>query len=521
MAEWTEIPEGKGLEPGEVRGIRLNGSDLALCRDGDEVYLLENRCPHRGGQLSDGRVLDGRVICPLHGWDFDLKTGVSPYNPDDRVRTCTVRRRAGKVEVDVESVPAMPEGGHRSHYQGKWRRFGDDVEEDYELLHGYAAGGHDVVEAMRTTRPVQGFNEIQFAAGQLARPPRLDAEPVDLQTRLGRSAKRPLELAMPLLVSHMSFGALSAEAKVALATASATAGIAICSGEGGMLPAERAAAGGYILEMASGYFGWTEENIKQADGVEIKIGQASKAGAGGLLPGAKVTAEIAAVRGIEPGTAAHSPARFADLDAPGALGKRVREIREMTDGRPVGIKFAAGDVEADLALALEAGPDCVTIDGRPGGTGAAPLHLKDHVGVPTVFAIDRARAFMEREGVRGLDLVATGGLRTAADYAKALALGADVVAIATAAMIGIGCQQYRVCHTGNCPVGIATQRQDLRARFDVGIAAEMAERLFATVRGQLEDYCRILGRGAAEELAPEDLVTANSEISGHTAVRHA
>ena len=473
MAEWTEIPEGKGLEPGEVRGIRLNGSDLALCRDGDEVYLLENRCPHRGGQLSDGRVLDGRVICPLHGWDFDLKTGVSPYNPDDRVRTCTVRRRAGKVEVDVESVPAMPEGGHRSHYQGKWRRFGDDVEEDYELLHGYAAGGHDGVEAMRTTRPVQGFNEIQFAAGQLARPPRLDAEPVDLQTRLGRSAKRPLELAMPLLVSHMSFGALSAEAKVALATASATAGIAICSGEGGM------------------------------------------------LPGAKVTAEIAAVRGIEPGTAAHSPARFADLDAPGALGKRVREIREMTDGRPVGIKFAAGDVEADLALALEAGPDCVTIDGRPGGTGAAPLHLKDHVGVPTVFAIDRARAFMEREGVRGLDLVATGGLRTAADYAKALALGADVVAIATAAMIGIGCQQYRACHTGNCPVGIATQREDLRARFDVGIAAEMAERLFATVRGQLEDYCRILGRGAAEELAPEDLVTANSEISGHTAVRHA
>ena len=174
---------------------------------------------------------------------------------------------------------------------------------------------------------------------------------------------------MPVLVSHISFGALSREATVALARAGATAAIAIRSGEGGMHPEERAAANSHIFEMASGYFGWSEENITRADAIEIKIGQAAKAGAGGLLPADEVTAEIAAVRAIEPGTAARSPARFTDLDEPGALGRRVREIRDLIDGRPVGIKFAAGDVEADLAVALEADPDWVTVDGRPARGG--------------------------------------------------------------------------------------------------------------------------------------------------------
>ena len=323
---------------------------------------------------------------------------------------------------------------------------------------------------------------------------------------------------MPVLISHMSFGALSAEAKVALAKASAEAGIAICSGEGGLLPAEREHAGTFIFEMASGYFGWTEENIKRADAIEIKIGQAAKAGVGGILPGPKVTAEIAAVRGIVPGTTARSPARFPDIDTPQQLAQRVAEIRRLTDGRPVGIKIAASKLEDDLDAALESNPDWITIDGQPGGTGAAPVHLKDHVGIPTVYAVDRARRFFDRYRVRDTDLIVTGGLRTPADFAKAIAMGADAVAIATTAMMAIGCQQYRACHTGNCPVGIATQRSDLRERFDIDTAAVMAGNFFSVVREQLADYCRILGKRDIHTLAVDDLVTTDSEISDHTGV---
>ena len=185
MADWIEIPEAADLAPNETRAITLNGTDLALCRDGENFYVLENRCPHRGGHLSDGRVEDGRLICPLRGWDFDLRTGISPYNPEDRVRTCVLRRPGGRLEVDRDSVPISPEGGYRSEYQGKWRRFNDAVERRYELLRGYAAGGHGAVEAMRATRPVLDFDQIQFAAGQLARPPRLSTEPVDLTVQLG------------------------------------------------------------------------------------------------------------------------------------------------------------------------------------------------------------------------------------------------------------------------------------------------------------------------------------------------
>ena len=319
----------------------------------------------------------------------------------------------------------------------------------------------------------------------------------------------------------MSFGALSREAKVALASASREAGIAICSGEGGIHPAERAAAGTYIFEMASGYFGWNEENIRKADAIEIKIGQAAKAGAGGLLPGEKVTPEIAAVRGIEPGETAHSPARFTDIETARDLAQRVAEIRRMTDGRPVGIKFAASHVEDDLEAAMEAEPDWITIDGRPGGTGAAPVHLKDHVGLPTVYAVDRARRYFDRYRIRDTDLIITGGLRTPADFAKAIAMGADAVAIASSAMIAIGCQQYRACHTGNCPVGIATQREDLRARFEMEPATTMAARYFSVVRDQLADYCRVLGKRDIRTLSVTDLITTDSEISTHTGVEHA
>ena len=526
MPTWQPIPEAADLPPNASTTITVNGTDIALCRDDQRYYALSNRCPHRQGQIGDGRVENGRAICPLHGWDFDLTTGVSPYDPNDRLDTYPLRQStapngAVDVAIDADAVPPTPTSGFLRDYQGRWRRFTDDVESNYQTLHGFARYGRGAVESMRTTRPVPNFDDVLFRPGQLARLPLLQDEPVSLALQLGGSCERPLNLAMPLLISHMSFGALSAEAKVALARASAQAGIAIGSGEGGLLPAEREHADQYILEMASGYFGWTEDNIRQADAIEIKSGQAAKAGSGGLLPADKVTAEIAAVRGLPPGQAAHSPARFPDISTVQDLIRRVDEIRALNPGKPVGIKLAASKLEDDLDVALQAAPDWITIDGRPGGTGAAPLHLKDHVGMPTIYAIDRARRFFDAHRVRDCQLIATGGLRTPADFAKALALGADAVAIATSAVIAIGCQQYRACHTGNCPVGIATQRTDLRARFDGDRASTMANNYFDVIRDQLEDYCRVLGKPDIRTLSPHDLLTTDSEISSHTAIEHA
>ena len=263
----------------------------------------------------------------------------------------------------------------------------------------------------------------------------------------------------------------------------------MCSGEGGMLPQEREAAGQYVFEMASGYFGFTDENIKKADAIDFKFGQAAKAGLGGILPADKNIPEIAAVRGVEPKTEVHSPSRFPDLNDLDAIKERVNELRKLTDG-PIGAKMAANRIENDLEAVVYCGFDFVTIDGRGGGTGAAPVHVKDNIGVPSIYAIPRARKWLDHHDQKNITLVATGGLRTPADFVKALALGADCVAISTAAMMAIGCQQYRACHNNTCPVGIATQKSELRARFDIDISAKRLINFLESSEKQIFDFCR-------------------------------
>ena len=522
MPNWVTVLREDELPADRPVTVRVNERDLALarCAGGGPPHALDNRCPHRGGQLGDGVVRGEDIVCPLHEHDYDLETGVSRYDPTERVDTFPTRVHDGAIQVDADAVPRLPTH-HDDGYLDRWARRQDDREPAYGYLKGLA-GGVPPVSAMRTGKPLRpSWDDILFLPAQLARPPLLDDEPVALRTVLGRRARRPLALALPFYVSHMSFGALSASAKIALARVAQELGTAIGSGEGGMLDDERAAAGTYIFEMATGYFGWSERNARRASAVEIKIGQSAKAGSGGLLPGAKVTERIAGVRGLRAGEPAHSPARFTDMHSPADLKARVDQIRGWLDGAPVGIKFAAGRVEDDLDVALAAGADFVTIDGRGGGTGAAPDVLKDHLTVPIQYALHRARAHLARRGVDDLDIVATGNFRTAADICKALAMGASAVALATASMIAVGCQQYRACHTGNCPVGIATQRADLEARFDVDRSTALGVATFRAFEQELRMLCRAIGVADVHALGVDDLATLDSELAAHAAIRHA
>ncbi|MCW9089539.1 MAG: glutamate synthase-related protein [Gammaproteobacteria bacterium] len=516
MSRWEQVCRVADLSEGKGYEVWVNGRPLALFLHQGAVYALDDRCPHREGQLSQGTVENGDAICPLHGWNFDLTTGISPYNPHDRIDTFAARISGESVEVDAETVPPLPAATFDG-YQGRWRRWAQNTR-GKQVVRKLAKGKAPAIDAMGA-EPVSpglvvGFDHFHLRAAQLARLPKPEGELVSTTVVLGRGAGKPLQLALPAFISHISFGAVSREAKIALARGSALAQSMTCSGEGGMMAEERAAARTYVLEMASGYFGWNMESMAQADAFEIKLGQSAKPGLGGELPAAKVTEEIARVRGIEPGSAAHSPARFPDLAGLKDFAERIASLRSHFPEKPVGIKIAANHLEADLEAALSLQPDYLTVDGFGGGTGAAPVHVRDHFGMPLVMALPIARRHIDTHNAnsrRPVSLVATGGIRTPDDMLKALALGADACALATAALFALGCEYYRACNSGHCPTGVATQSPELRARIDPEIAAERVANFLNGTRRQLEEYLRIMGHTHLHDLSLQDLLPLTAE----------
>lgn len=519
MANFIEVLKVNQLEEGKGTTVFVNDRDIALYKYEGDFYALDNTCLHRGGQLGDGWMSGANVICPLHGWDYDVKTGVSRYQPKEVIATYPTEVDGDTVFIDADEVPPKPR--FKSEYLSLYVRRDDPLEHEMHDIHGYSKGTREFVEPMGSTRrPTPNFEDLYFLPGQLAVLPLLDHEEVETETIIGGKAKKPLKLSAPIYVSHMSFGALSREAKMALAKGTAMFGTVMCSGEGGMLPESRELATQYIFEMASGYFGWNEENIAKADAIEIKMGQSAKAGLGGLLPGEKVKGQIAVVRGLEEGQEARSPSRFPDLNSPTDINERIKWIRSINPDIPIGIKFAASRIEKDLAAACELDVDFITLDGRAGGTGAAGKHVKDNICVPTVYAIPRARKWLDDHGVKDVTLCVTGGFRTSADVAKALALGADAVAVATAAMLAIGCQQYRACSSNNCPVGIATQKMELRERFDYEKSAQRLVNFFEAITEQAQDFARMCGHRRLSNLNYDDLATTSHEIAMHTPITH-
>ncbi len=388
-------------------------------------------------------------------------------------------------------------------------------------IHEMAVTGKSIIGSMGTQMKMPGWDDILILGAQLNPPPLEDHAEVCTTVVIGRNAKRPLIAENPVFISHMSFGALSKETKVALAMGTSLAGSVAMSGEGGILPEERAAARKYIFEYIPNLYSVTEENMRNADAVEIKIGQGTKPGMGGHLPGEKVTPEIAAIRGKPLGEDIISPSKFPDVNTKDDLKAMVTRLREMSDGRPIGIKIAAGHIERDLEYCVYAEPDFITIDGRGGATGASPKLLRDATTVPTVYALYRARKYLDSVGAKDISLIITGGLRVSSDFAKAIAMGADAVAVASAGLIAAACQQYRICGSGRCPVGVATQDAELRARLNIEAAAERVGNFLKVSLAELRTYARITGHTNLHDLSVSDLCTINREISEFTNIPHA
>lgn len=403
------------------------------------------------------------------------------------------------------------------------------VEDDKPVVSNYrymkeiqqmAATGEPIIEAMGTGMPMPGWDDILILGAQLNPAPLDEHADVDITTVIGKHAKKPMVLSGPVYISHMSFGALSKEAKVALAKGSAMAKTAMCSGEGGILPEEMEAAHKYIFEYVPNLYSVTPENLKNADAIEIKIGQGTKPGMGGHLPGEKVTPDIARIRNKPLGKDVISPSKFSFINSKEDLKEVVEGLRIGSEGRPIGIKIAAGHIERDLEWCVYAEPDFITIDGRGGATGASPRIIRDATSIPTIYALHRARKYLDGVG-SDIDLVITGGLRVSSDFAKAIAMGATAVAIASAAMVSLACKQYRICGSGRCPVGIATQDAKLRENLKIEEGAKRVYNYLNCSFEELKTFARITGHENIHELSVDDLVTINNEISEHTDILHA
>ena len=388
-----------------------------------------------------------------------------------------------------------------------------------DAIHQMAITGESIVAAMYTELPMPSWDDILILGNQLNPQPLESDVDVNTRTIIGKNAKKPLIIESPIYITHMSFGALSRETKIALAKGSAAIKTAQCSGEGGILPEEMENAYRYIFEYVPNKYSATDENLKNADAIEIKIGQSTKPGLGGQLQGEKVTDEISEIRGKSLGEDIHSPATIPEVNSKEDLKDLVDELRQRSCGRPIGLKFAAGRIEDDLKYVLYAEPDFITIDGRGGSTGASPKLVRDSTSVPTVYALARARKFLDSHESY-IDLTITGGLRVSSDFAKALAMGANAVAIGTGAMIAAACQQYKICDTGDCPVGVATQDDGLRMRLKIETAAKRVENYLKVSTEELKTFARITGHDDVHHMNVNDLCTVNSEISDYTTIRH-
>ena len=427
--------------------------------------------------------------------------------------------RLGDVQVEApepRNSDGMPVGQNTTE------------ESTVEMIHALARDGlektghHGPLAAMGVPRPtLPKWDDIQMLTAQLASKPLLEDTQVGTELTVGPKAKKPLRLEIPIFVSDMSFGALSEEAKVSMARGAELAGTGICSGEGGMLPEEQAENSRYFYELASAKFGYSEDLLTKVQAFHFKGGQGAKTGTGGHLPGNKVTGKIAEVRQLPEGQSAISPPAFCEFTTPQDYKEFSDRVRELSGGVPIGFKLSAQHIEKDIDFALEAAVDYIILDGRGGGTGAAPLIFRDNISVPTIPALARARRHLDRCERSDVTLIITGGIRTPSDFIKALCLGADGIAIANSAMQAIGCVAARICNTNNCPAGIATQQDHLRAKLNIEKSAQQLARFLGASVGLMQVMARACGHSHLNQFNSNDITTWKKEMADLTGMQFA
>src|SRR5262247_3564458 len=441
--------------------------------------------------------------------------------------TKKIAGREGSPVAPLSQAPAES----RKYILGQSRIFTPEVIND---IHIKSELGRYRMRGFSLFKKIPHWDDLTFLPGTLTRfVIEGYREKCLTETVIGPKAKRPLELDIPIYITGMSFGALSYEAKVALARGATMAGTATCSGEGGMMPDERRYSDKWFYQCIQSRYGFNPHHLRLADACEIFIGQGCKVGLGGHLMGQKVTDQVAEMRSLPAGIDQRSPARHPDWLGPDDLALKINEIREATDGQiPIQLKLGAARVYDDVRMAAKCGPDIIYLDGAEGGTGAGPHIATEETGIPLLAAIPEARRALEDVGlVDEIDLVVAGGIRNGADVAKCLALGAKAVALGHSSLMALNCNkeipgvtdyegtigvpagQCYHCHTGRCPVGVATQDTELRKRLVVEEAAERVYNFLHTLTMELQMLARACGKTNVHSLEPEDLAALTMEAS--------
>ncbi len=533
MKKPTVIAKISELKNKEPEHAVVNGLDLVILDFDGDISVLYGRCLHRGALMADGHIEGHNLICGVHGWDYRVDSGVSEYNNKEFLHKFSTKIEGDDLFVDAFEIDAYlenhPQPFNRDEYLGA---YADTHPEETEPFTGYIKelaknglkniGQHGFSAAMGVDRDtLPKWSDIQFLPAQLATRPLLDEDEVSTKVVIGPKAKKPLELDIPLFVSDMSFGALSREAKIALSKGAELSGTGICSGEGGMLPEEQSNNSRYFYELASAQFGFSWDKLDHVQAFHFKGGQGAKTGTGGHLPGIKVSAEIAAVRGLKAGETAISPAANPNFHTVEDFKEFANKVRKRTGGIPIGFKIAASHIEKDIQFALDVGVDYIILDGRGGGTGSAPNILRDNINVPTIPALARARKYLDKVGATDVTLIITGGLRVAEDFAKALMLGADAIAVANSALQAIGCLGMRACGSNNCPVGIATQKESLRSRLIIESSAKQLHNFFDATNNLIKVIARACGYNDVSKFKHGDLSTFNYDLHKLTGINYA
>ncbi len=479
--------------------------------------------------LMPGKCATCAEVCPYGVFALDLHSGemrIRNYNACVGCRICAEFCPEDAIRIN----PA------ESEYLSRYPWTLATVEE----IHYKARTGDYLLRGFGTQRPTPHFDTITVVPSQIASPAPLDKyrEKCDMELVIGEdTCEKPLHLKLPFVWPAMSFGALSKEAKLALAIGAAITGIATNTGEGGLLPEEVWLSRGYreaddaerawepgghlIIQWSTGRWGVSVDYLNSGDAVEVKIGQGAKPGMGGHLLGTKVTEDVAAVRGIPVGTDALSPCRYYDVQSLDDMKNMVAFLRDVTDYQyPILFKLGPSRPYEDVAACIEAGADAISIDGLVGGTGCSPDIVTQGVGIPTIACLPPAVQALKDHGVhRKVKLIALGGIRNGLDAFKAMAMGADAVGFGSAAEVAMGCRVCYACHKGDCPYGITSHRPEMRARLDPFVVGQQLANFIHACAEELKILTMLSGHSSISELSTEDLRAMDLDTAALTGLK--